>query len=52
VRKIFAAFKLLIKKKGISSRLKKGDLVVPEKLVEINAAEIYEQFQEILDALD
>jgi len=48
IRKIFSSFKILIKKKGLSSRLKSSDLVVPENLIEINAAEIYAQFQEIL----
>jgi hypothetical protein len=37
VRRIFTSLKIVIKKKGLSSRLKKAELVMPDKLVEINA---------------
>ena len=45
MRKLYASLKNILKKKKLSLSLKMGEFTIPENLIQINAVEIYDQFQ-------
>lgn len=54
LRKLYGALKIVVKKKGLANMadLRKQFTVEEQNIVEINAKEIYDQFQEILEVLE